>query len=109
MERFSIEDQKILLINSVHPLRLIQLIRIQQKREQTETQPNLNTNMNYFDCDKTTYEKIIKHFPIFDQIMPLYKPLVDLVLELKLDSKEFALFSAVLAFSTSKHLKINKI
>lgn len=102
MERFSIEDQKILLVNSVHPLRLIQLIRLQQKREQTETQANLNTNINYFDCDSATYDKIIKYFPVFDKILLFYKPLVDMVRELKLDCKEFALFSAVLAFSTSK-------
>lgn len=90
-----------MLINSVHPLRLIQLIRLQQKREQNETQPNLNANANYFDCDSATYDKIIKHFPIFDKILSYYKPLADLVKELKLDCKEFALFSAVLAFSTS--------
>ena len=101
LDKFSIEDQKILLINSVHPLRLIQLIRLQQKREQSETQPNLNANINYFDCDNATYEKIIKHFPVFDKILSYYKPLADLVRELKLDCKEFALFSAVLAFSTS--------
>ncbi|CAF0820254.1 unnamed protein product [Brachionus calyciflorus] len=99
--KFSDIDKNIIYVNSFHPIRILQLISLQQKLEQIETQPNLNSNINYFNCDTATYEKIIKHFPVFEKIMTYFRPLLDVVRELKLDSKELALYSAFLAFSAS--------
>lgn len=100
MEKFSASDQKIILIGSIHPLRLLQLIQLQLKREQQDN--NSNFELNYFDCDTQTYEKISNQFPVFNEIKPHYKDLYEIIKDLKLDSKEFALYSAYLAFTTCK-------
>lgn len=98
---FSEQDKKIIFINSIHPLRLLQLIRFQQTKEQLEKQPNLSINQNYFNCDQQLMDKILKYFPVFNDVITFFKPLADVVRELKLDTKEFALYSAFLVFSTS--------
>jgi hypothetical protein len=93
LERFGrsekeLDDQKRILVNSIHPIRLLQIAKS-------------STNANYFDCDNHTFERIIRYFPVFNQIMPYFKALVENIRELKLDNKEYALFAAFIAFSTS--------
>lgn len=83
-------------------MRILQLIKLQQQREQLDIKPaNQNFISNYFDCDQQNYEKIIQFFPVFKETFDYYKELAECVKELKLDSREFALYSAYLAYSTA--------
>ncbi|CAF1066507.1 unnamed protein product [Brachionus calyciflorus] len=95
LRKFNENDQNIILINSIHSLRLLQLISLEQNSSELEFQ------LNYFNCCKITYEKITKFWPIFEQIMVYFKPLVEYVRELKLDVNEFAIYSLFLVFSSS--------
>jgi hypothetical protein len=88
-KKFSIEDQKKILLNAIHPIRLIQII------EQ-------NKYLNYFNIDENKFQKIVNYFPIFSQINEHLKVLADTIRPLKLDAKELALFTAFVIFSTSK-------
>ena len=83
------EDQTKVLVNSIHSMRLLQIAKS-------------SNYLNYFNCDNQTFERIIKYFPIFKSISSYFKTLVEHIRELKLDNKEFALFTAFIAFSTSK-------
>ena len=84
------EDQTKILVNSIHPIRLLQIAKS-------------STYINYFNCDNQTFERITRYFPVFNQIMPYFKALIENIRELKLDNKEFALFTAFIAFTTSRN------
>ena len=78
-----------IIINSIHSIRAIQIAR-------------QSTFANYFNCNSQTFERFIKIYPFFDKINSYLKNLIESLRELRLDNKEYALFTAYVAFSTSK-------
>ncbi len=90
MAGFDEVDRRRLIIDSVHPIRLLQVARYA-----------LHTNqiVNYFNCDDATFTDICKIYPIFADMTEYSKCLIELLREFKLDSTELALFSAYLTIS----------
>ena len=82
-------DQIKILANGIHPIRMLQLAG------------EVNCE-NYFNCDNQTFERLCYLFPIFNEILPYLKSLIELIRGLKLDAKEFSLYSALIAFSSCK-------
>jgi len=84
----SANDQIKVLANSVHILRLMQLAN------------DSSSSVNYFNVDERSFNQICRVMPVFRVIEPYLKSLSDLIRGLKLDSKEFALYSALVALSS---------
>ena len=80
-----------IVANSIHSIRLLQIAC------------NSNNNSNYFGCDTKTFEQITQVFPVFLEIMPYLNSLAELIKSFKLDMKEFALYAALLAYSSGKY------
>jgi hypothetical protein len=87
LQTLTAADQLKVLANGVHSLRLLQLA-------------NDPACPNYFNTDDRSFQHICRLMPVFAHIGPCLKALSELVRGLKLDAKEFALYSALVAFSS---------
>ena len=58
------------------------------------------SSANYFDCSEELFEKIKMEFPIFKEVC--FMDIIDILRALKMDQKEFALYSALVMFSSGK-------
>ena len=87
------QEQYKILANAIHPIRLLQLT-------------NDSEFGNYLGYDSETYKRICQIFPVFAEIDIYFNSLNQLIKSLKLDSKEFVLYSAILEFSSSKYFLI---
>lgn len=84
-------DKYKVICNAIHPIRLLQMAY------------NSNNNSNYFNTDNQTYERLIRCFPIFASSIEFLNKIKDFIKSLKLDPKEFALYVALLSFSSGGH------
>jgi hypothetical protein len=83
-------DKRRLLLNSIHPIRLLQI---------TFLSVQSNTAVNYFNCDERLYKEICEREPLFTSVGEYISILIEFLRELKLDQTELALFSALFCFS----------
>jgi hypothetical protein len=84
-------DKRRLLLNSIHPIRLLQI---------TYLSVQSNLTVNYFNCDERLYKEICDNQPLFTTVADYMAVMIELLREVKLDPTELALFSALLCFST---------
>lgn len=82
----NISDKIKVVANAIHPLRLLQLA-------------NSESDDNYFNLDDESFGRLTHTFPVFSSSSNAIR---DYIRALKLDAKEFALFSALLVFSSGK-------
>ena len=85
----NISDKIKVVANAIHPLRLLQLA-------------NSESDDNYFNLDDESFGRLTHTFPVFSSSLDYLNAIRDYIRALKLDAKEFALFSALLVFSSGK-------
>jgi hypothetical protein len=90
LSSFADADIRRILIDSVHPIRLLQVAK-----HTIQT----NQSINYFNCDEATFTGVCKLYPVFTEMSEYTKCLIELLREFKLDTTELALFSAYLSVS----------
>ena len=88
MNEFVAIDRERLNYHALYPLRLLELAK-------------LSSYQNFFNCEPKQFELICKYFPVFGStnLNTYIQSTIDAVKELRLDDREFALYSIVLILS----------